>query len=59
MKSEDGKRPRADVPVPNESGEAVIDTRQLFGERREVVLVHNGERYRLRATAKGKLILTK
>ena len=31
----------------------------LLGEGHEVVLIHNGERYRLRITANGKLILTK
>lgn len=36
-----------------------IDTSTLFGGRREVVLIHNGEPYRLRLTHSGKLILTK
>lgn len=31
----------------------------LLGDSREVVLIHNGERYHLRITANGKLILTK
>lgn len=37
----------------------VIDTRQLFGESREICLEHDGERYRLRITRKGRLILSK
>jgi hemin uptake protein HemP len=36
-----------------------IDVVSLLGGGREVVLVHRGERYRLRITANGKLILTK
>ena len=36
-----------------------IDVASLLGGGREVVLVHRGERYRLRITANGKLILTK
>lgn len=35
------------------------DTRALFGTKREVILVHKGEPYRLRQTQSGKLILTK
>jgi len=30
----------------------------LFGERREVVILHNGREYRLRLTQNDKLILT-
>ena len=36
-----------------------IDVMTLIGNAREVVLLHRGERYRLRVTASGKLILTK
>ena len=36
-----------------------IDVASLIGTGREVVLLHRGERYRLRVTANGKLILTK
>lgn len=36
-----------------------IDVASLVGTGREVVLLHRGERYRLRVTANGKLILTK
>ncbi len=37
-----------------------IPIEALVGERgREVVIVHKGERYRLRVTARDKLILTK
>lgn len=36
-----------------------FDTSSLFGTKREVILVHKGEPYRLRQTQSGKLILTK
>ncbi|MBM3578808.1 MAG: hemin uptake protein HemP [Alphaproteobacteria bacterium] len=36
-----------------------IDTRDLLGKRREVTIIHAGERYRLRVTSNNKLILTK
>lgn len=36
-----------------------VETSALFGGAREVVLLHNGEHYRLRVTQNGKLILTK
>ncbi len=36
-----------------------IDVASLLGTEREIVLLHRGERYRLRVTSNGKLILTK
>jgi hemin uptake protein HemP len=36
-----------------------IESRDLFGGGREVVIAHGGETYRLRLTALNKLILTK
>jgi hemin uptake protein HemP len=36
-----------------------FDAEQLFAGAREIVIRHEGERYRLRRTSKGKLILTK
>jgi hemin uptake protein HemP len=38
---------------------ARIDLAKLIQGAREVILVHEGQDYRLRITAKGKLILTK
>ena len=35
-----------------------IASEDLFGSRRELVIVHNGREYRLRLTQHGKLILT-
>jgi hemin uptake protein HemP len=37
----------------------VVDARQLFQGRREVVIEHDGVRYRLRITRRNKLILQK
>ncbi|WP_020175160.1 hemin uptake protein HemP [Methyloferula stellata] len=45
------EKPKPDVPV--------INVRDLLADSREAVLIHEGERYRLRITAKDKLILTK
>ncbi len=39
--------------------ERVVRSALLFGDDKEVVIEHDGERYRLRHTSKGKLILTK
>ncbi|MBC52684.1 MAG: hemin transporter HemP [Gammaproteobacteria bacterium] len=37
----------------------VISSKTLFQGRRMIAIEHNGERYALRITATGKLILTK
>jgi hemin uptake protein HemP len=37
----------------------VVDIRDIVADGREAIIVHAGERYRLRITAKDKLILTK
>ena len=55
--AEDDDRDDAD-PTPAEPAE-VIPAEKLFGDRREVWIEHNGERYRLRITRRGKLILQK
>ncbi len=36
-----------------------IASEDLFDGSREIVILHNGEVYRLRITARGRLILTK
>lgn len=36
-----------------------ITSAELFGNLREIVILHDGEVYRLRITSNGKLILTK
>ena len=37
----------------------VVQASELFGKHREIVIEHDGERYRLRITRRGKLILQK
>jgi hemin uptake protein HemP len=37
----------------------VVDVRDLLGGGKEVIILHEGERYRLLVTANNKLILTK
>ena len=58
----------SETPKPTPSGDRsgasrpdapVIDIRDLLAGGREAIIVHGGERYRLRVTAKDKLILTK
>jgi len=39
--------------------ESRIDSRDLFVGTREILIIHGGDRYRLRLTAQNKLILTK
>jgi len=40
-------------------GEAAIDSNDLFKGRKEIVIRHNQDRYVLRITRQGKLILNK
>ena len=42
------------VPKPRR-----VDVSQLIGAAREIILMHQGEEYRLRITSNRKLILTK
>ena len=49
----------AEGPVETIGVERIVRSALLFGGRKEVVIEHDGERYRLRCTSKGKLILTK
>ncbi|MBL8865336.1 MAG: hemin uptake protein HemP [Gemmataceae bacterium] len=57
---DDEKKPddedAADLAAP---AAPVVDARNLFGSNREIVIEHDGERYRLRITRRGKLILQK
>ena len=59
----DASGTNAEPPYPpaNRSGEPVgaIASAALMNGRREVVILHAGERYRLRVTANDRLILTK
>ncbi|MGL6094634.1 MAG: hemin uptake protein HemP [Fimbriiglobus sp.] len=52
-------RDDADDAPPADPTGPVLRTAELFGDRREVWIEHNGERYRLRITRRGRLILQK
>ncbi len=55
MADEKDRTPSSEAPKrPSE-----IDVHELIGDSKEVILLHAGERYRLRITANDKLILTK
>lgn len=54
MKSQPPSPSLAPPPTP-----AVVQATALFGQRRELLIQHGGERYRLSLTRNGKLILTK
>lgn len=69
MNSENGDSRTEIMPseIPTSSGgerrirviENRLDSRELFGETREIMIGHGGDVYRLRLTALNKLILTK
>jgi hemin uptake protein HemP len=50
---------RAAEPEPAGSSPVVIDSVTLMGGRRELIIRHGADTYRLRVTASNKLILTK
>lgn len=53
-------KPTPDSEHDQEPGNPlVISAEQLFRERREICIEHNGVRYRLRITRRNKLILQK
>lgn len=56
--AEPNERDESDADEPPADG-PVLRTEELFGDRREVWIDHHGERYRLRITRRGKLILQK
>ena len=58
MADDDRDPDESDAPATGEPA-IVIPAEQIFGDRREVWIEHNGERYRLRITRRGKLILQK
>ena len=57
--SPDEKPPDGRVPPAPGETPRTITTEDLLAGRREIVIVHRGERYLLRVTRSGKLILTK
>lgn len=52
-----GAAPRS--PTPAAPGQSELDSARLLQGRREVLIRHGGECYRLRHTRNDKLILTK
>lgn len=50
---------RSELLQADRSAERIIESRELFGERKEVAIEHDGAIYRLKITKQGKLILNK
>ena len=59
MQRNPSRPPQGRDPQPPRRPPREIDVTELIQDADEVVLRHNGERYRLRITANSKLILTK
>ncbi len=55
--ADDSNRPEQDPPAND--APRILQAEELFAGRREVWIQHGDQRYRLRITAAGKLILTK
>jgi len=55
---ESSSPPRDDRPLPA-GPRPVISSRELFAGRREVIIQHGQEQYRLRLTSSNKLLLIK
>lgn len=53
--------PDGGTPPSSETGKCTnrISATELLGSAGQLVIVHNGEEYRLRITSNGKLLLTK
>ena len=51
--------PETDKESPGGSAAPAVSSRDLLGDRRELLILHGGERYRLLLTRSNKLILTK
>jgi hemin uptake protein HemP len=53
--------PEAGPPTPlaEPMADRQVPSAALFQGRREIIIVHHGQEYRLRITRAGKLILTK
>ncbi len=57
--SEPDKLEKSSPPTTGHDPAPVVQAKELFGECREIVIEHEGERYKLRITRRGKLILQK
>ncbi len=49
---------KTEVTAPSPTQPRRVSSEALLGQRKELVIVHNGREYRLRLTQNGKLILT-
>jgi hemin uptake protein HemP len=54
-----GDRPGLIAAADGATAVPVVEVGSIIGAGREAVILHKGERYRLRVTANDKLILTK
>ncbi|WP_375588550.1 hemin uptake protein HemP [Hoeflea alexandrii] len=50
---------RLELSQADRSAERIIESRALFGDRKEICIEHDGAVYRLKITRQGKLILNK
>lgn len=53
------EKPEAHDRQVHPAAPSILSSKDLLGERRELVILHEGEMYRLRITKNNKLILTK
>jgi hemin uptake protein HemP len=53
------REPAASASSADSRRVSEVDSKQLFADANELFIRHDGERYTLRRTSKGKLILTK
>jgi hemin uptake protein HemP len=58
-----GDKPRQSkagwAPKAGSTSPKMFNSHEIFEDAQEIVIEHEGDRYRLRRTSKGKLILTK
>lgn len=59
MKTPPANPCQPNAPTPGGQTDRLIHAQQLFGQSRVVFIEYRGERYQLRQTRNGKLILTK
>ncbi len=52
-------KPFRDITVYSDNQSAFVASRDLFGQENRIHIRHNNERYMLRLTRAGKLLLTK
>ncbi len=52
-------RTKSAPAAPPAASPPVLTSEALFGQGRELVIIHGGQEYRLRITRQNKLILTK